>query len=128
MGMFDYVRSSYNLGEHFTDTRCQTKDIEDGIGGTMAQYWISPDGCLYLIDYSHTVDFIELKEGDEGYSDKIPLLNFTWIPNETHGKVTPYILTKYIEIYPEQWEGEWKDWPRCKLHFRYGVLKDYEIL
>ena len=29
MGMFDYVRSSYDLGEHFTNTRCQTKDIED---------------------------------------------------------------------------------------------------
>ena len=126
MGMYDNVRSSYNLGEHFTNTRCQTKDIENGYGGTMAQYWISPNRCLYLIDYSHTADFIELKEGDEGYSDKMPLLNFTWIPNGTHGKVTPYLLTKYIEIYPEQWEGEWEDWPRLKLHFRYGVLKDYE--
>ena len=126
MGLFDYVRSSYNLGEHFTNTRCQTKDIEYGIGGTMAQYWIAPDGCLYLIDYSHTADFIELKEGDEGYSDKMPLLNFTWIPNGTHGKVTPYLLTKYIEIYPEQWDGEWSLCPRLKLHFKYGVLKDYE--
>ena len=126
--MFDNIRSSYNLGEHFTNTQCQTKDIEDGYGGTMSQYWISPDGCLYLIDYSHTADFIELKEGDEGYNDERPLLNFTWISNGTHGKVTPWILTKYIEIYPEKWSGGWEDWPRCKLHFRYGVLKDYEIL
>jgi len=128
MGLFDYVRSSYNLGEHFTNTQCQTKHIEECYSGTMSQYWISPDGCLYLIDYSHTADFIELKEGDEGYNDKMPLLNFTWIPNGTHGKVTPHLLTKYIEIYPEKWGGDWKDWPRCKLHFRYGVLKDYEIL
>jgi hypothetical protein len=125
--MYDNVRSSYNLGEHFTNTQCQTKDIEDGIGGTMSDYWIAPDGCLYLIDYSHTADFVELKEGDEGYSDR-GFLNFKWIPNGTHGKVTPYLLTKYIEIYPEKWSGKWEDCPRCKLHFRYGVLKNYETL
>lgn len=126
MGMFDYVRSSYNLGEHFTNTQCQTKDIEECYSGTMSQYWIAPDGNLYLIDYSHTADFIELKEGDEGYSEKMPLLNFTWIPNGSHGKVTPYLLTKYIEIYPERWDGDWEDWPRLKLHFLNGVLQDYE--
>ena len=74
--MFDYLRSSYNLGEQFTNTRLQTKDIEDGIGGTMSQYWISPDGILYYIDYTHTADFVELKEGDDGYDDKIGFFNF----------------------------------------------------
>ena len=127
--MFDYFHSSYELGEHFTNTRLHTKDIEEyGIGGTMSQYHLNKSGQLYLIDYSHTADFIELKEGDDGYNDERSLLNFRWIPNGTHGKVTPYLLTKYIEIYPEQWEGEWEDWPRLKLHFRYGVLKDYETL
>jgi hypothetical protein len=125
MGMMDYVRSSYNLGEHFTNTRCQTKDIEDGIGGTMTQYWISPDGVLYWIDYSHTADFVELKEGDEGYSDK-GFLNFIWVPNGIRGKVRVHSLTKYIEIYPEQWDGQWEDWPRCRIHFKYGRLVDHE--
>ena len=125
--MFDYFHSSYELGEHFTNTRLHTKDIEEyGIGGTMSQYHLNKSGQLYLIDYSHTADFIELKEGDEGYNDERSLLNFRWIPNGTHGKVTPYLLTKYIEIYPEKWDGDWEDWPRCKLHFRYGVLQDYE--
>ena len=127
MGMMDFVRSSYDLGEQFTETRLQTKDIEDyGIGGTMSQYWISPDGYLYLIDYSHTADFVELKEGDEGYNDVMPLLNFQWIPNGTHGKVRVHPITKYIEIYPEKWDGEYKDWPTLKLHFLYGVLQGYE--
>ena len=126
MGMFDYVCSSYNLGENFTNTQCQTKDIEEGYGGTMSQYWISPNGYLYLIDYSHTADFVELKEGDEGYNDVMTLLNFQWIPNGTHGKVRVHPITKYIEIYPEKWEGEWEDWPTLKLHFRYGVLQSYE--
>jgi len=68
MGMMDFIRSSYPLGEDFSG-QCHTKDIEEGYCGTMSQYWISPDGQLYLIDYSHTADFVELKEGDEGYDE-----------------------------------------------------------
>jgi len=128
MGMFDYVRSSYYLGEHFSGN-CQTKDIEEyGIGGTMSQYWISPDGQLYLIDYSHTADFVELKEGDDGYNDKLALLNFRWIPNGTHGKVRPWNITKYVTIYPQNWQGDWEDWPDCRIHFKNGIVQNYEIL
>ena len=86
----------------------------------------SPDGILYYIDYTHTADFVELKEGDEGYDDKIGFLNFVWIPNGNHGKITPWRITKYIEVYPEQWEGAWAEWPRLKLHFHYGKLMNYE--
>jgi len=128
MGMFDYIQSSYYLGEDFKG-QCQTKNIEEyGIGGTMSQYWIAPNGQLYLIDYSHTADFVELKEGDEGYSDKLALLNFRWIPNGTHGKVRPWNINKYVTIYPEKWEGEWEDWPDCLIHFKDGIVQNYEIL
>jgi len=123
--MFDYFRSSYDLGESFTNVPCHTKDIEEGIGGTMSQYWLSPNGQLYLIDYSETADFVELKEGDEGYAE-LALLNFRWIPNGNHGKVRPWNITKYITIYPENWKGTWKDWPDCRIHFKQGVLQDYE--
>ena len=123
--MFDYFRSSYELGEHFTNTLLHTKDIEEGIGGTMSQYWLSPSGQLHLIDYSHTADFVELKEGDEGYSE-VGLFNLQWIPNGTHGKVRPRYITKYISIYPEHWGGQWEEWPTLKLHFRCGKLIDYE--
>ena len=129
MGMYDYFRSSYYLDESFVDVICHTKDIEDGIGGTMTQYWLSPDGQLYWIDYSETADFVELKEGDEGYQEgKLALLNFKWIPNGTHGRVIPmYGLTKYITVYPESWDGEWwEHWPECRIHFKGGVLQDYE--
>ena len=111
--MFDYVRSSYYFDEDFKG-QCQTKDIEEGYDGTMSQYWISPDGQLYLIDYSNTADFVELK--------------FRWIPNGTHGKVRPWNITKYVVIYPEQWEGQWDDWPVCRIHFKNGIVKNYEIL
>jgi hypothetical protein len=123
--MFDYLRSSYDLGKQFTNTELQTKDIEDGIGGTMSQYWISPDGVLYYINYSYTADFVELKEGDDGYDEERKFLNFVWIPNGNHGKISPWMLTKYIEVYPALWEGKWEDWPRLKLHFKYGKLQDY---
>ena len=126
MGMMDYVRSSYDLGEQFTNTRLQTKDIEDGIGGTMSQYWISPDGVLYYIDYSHTADFVIIEEGDEDYEETHKWRNFKWVPNGNHGKISPCMITKYVEVYPEDWKGKWEDWPRLKLHFRYGKLMDYE--
>ena len=71
MGMFDWVRSSYDLGPQLTDVECQTKDIEDyGIGGTMTQYWISPDGYLYVIDYSGTQNLEMYEPGDPGYDEE----------------------------------------------------------
>lgn len=126
MGMFDEFRSSYDLGEQFTNVRCQTKQIDDYFGGTMSFYWLSPGGQLYLIDNRHIADFVEIQEGEDGYDEKRKFLNFKWIPNGTHGKVTPHNITKYVEVYPEQWNGDWKDWPRLKLHFKEGVLQDYE--
>lgn len=127
MGMFDYLRSSYNLGPEFTNVTCQTKDIEDGIGGAMTQYWLSPDGQLYWIDYSHTADFVELKEGDDGYQEgKLALLNFKWIPNGTHGRVRPMNLTKYITMYPEIWDDKLEDCPECRIHFKQGKLQDFD--
>ena len=126
MGMMDFLRSSYSLGEHFTDTELHTKDIEDSISGTMSHYWLSPGRQLYYIDYWHTTDFVELKEGDDGYNEEQKLFNFQWIPNGNHGKVRPWYLTKYIQVYPAMWDGEWKDWPTLRLHFSYGKLMGYE--
>ena len=125
--MYDTIHSSYDLGEEFTNVELQTKDIEDGIGGTMSHYWLDPHGYLYYINYSHTADFVELKEGDEGYNDKKSFLNFTWKPNGNKGKVSPLLITKYVEVYPSTWDGEWTDWPRCRIHFKYGRLVDYDI-
>ena len=80
--MFDYLRSSFDLGPDFTNVELHTKDIEDGIGGTMSHYWLDPHGYLYHIDYSHTADFVELKKGDEGYDSIHLWCNFKWVPNK----------------------------------------------
>jgi hypothetical protein len=127
MGMMDWVRSSYNLGEQFTDTELQTKDIEDGIiGGTMTHYWIDPIGRLWCPDYSGTTTFEEIKEDDPRYSKDSLFLNFEFIPTGKRGKYRIYLITKYIVVYPSNWKGKWEDWPRLKLHFVNGALQDYE--
>ena len=125
MGMFDYFRSSYDLGDGFTDVQCQTKDMEAGIGGTMSQYWLSPAGHLYLMSYRGTHNFETIEEGDPEYNESMKFLNYRWVPTGLHGRVEPYHITAYIEVYPEQWDGEWEEWPRLKLHFKSGKLVEY---
>jgi hypothetical protein len=126
MGMFDYVRSSYDLGPQFTNVVCQTKDIEDGIGGTMTDYWVDPAGQLWYPNYRETNDFVVIDEDDPRYDPERKFLNFEWIPTGKHGKYQPHHITKYVEIYPANWEGEWEDWPRCRIHFKYGKVIEYE--
>ena len=124
--MFDYFRSSYYLGEQFTGVVCQTKDIEYGIGGTMTDYWLDPAGQLWKPSYIETHDFCEIKEDDERYDEKRGFLNFEWVPTGKHGKYQPHYITKYVEVYPANWEGKWEDWPRLRIHFKNGELQDYE--
>ena len=127
MGLFDTISSSYNLGEQFTNAELQTKDIEDyGIGGTMSHYWIAPDGFLYLIDYDKTADFVQIAEEDPEYNSTHIWLNFKWVPNGNHGKVRPHLITKYINVYPSRWDGNWTAWPTLKLHLKYGKVVEYE--
>lgn len=126
--MFDYFRSSYDLGEQFTNVICQTKDIEDGIGGTMTDYWLDPSGTLWYPNYIGTNTYEIIEEDDPRYNPDRKFLNFEWVPTGAHGKYQPHLITKYIEIYPANWKGEWEDWPRCKLHFKRGQLMDFEVL
>ena len=125
--MFDTIRSSYNLGEQFTDVELQTKDIEDyGIGGTLTHYWISPDGYLWYPDYKDTHTFEVIDEDDPRYNDKLKWTNFEWIPTGQHGKYRVHPITKYVEIYVSNWKGQFNEWPTCKIHFKYGKVIEYE--
>jgi hypothetical protein len=123
--MFDYFRSSYDLGEQFTNVVCQTKDIEDGIGGTMTDYWLDPSGLLWYPSYIGTHTFAVYDEGDPGYDPDNAWMNWEWIPTGVHGKYQPCYITKYIEVYPANWPGKWEDWPRLRIHFRCGMIQDF---
>jgi len=112
MGMFDVVKSSYDLGEGFTNVECQTKDI-DSFGGTMSFYWIDPVGNLWTGDYRGTA---EPEFNEEG---RFPILK--WIPTGKHGKVRRHYLTSYVVIYPSV--DRLVD---MRLHFKKGVLTDFE--
>lgn len=126
MGMFDYFRSSYDLGERFTNVTCQTKDIEDCIGGTMTDYWLDPAGVLWCPDYKGVSTFETISEEDPRYSKNHGFLNFEWVPTGQRGKFVQHPITKYVEIYPAEWELEWENWPRLRLHFKRGIIQDYE--
>ncbi len=67
--MFDYIRSSYDLGPKFTNVEMQTKDIEEyGISGTMTHFWIDPAGYLWCPDYKGTNTFEIIEEDDPRYN------------------------------------------------------------
>ena len=122
MGLYDDIRSSYDLGEQFTNVKMQTKDL----ACAMCHYWIAPDGCLYEITYRETHTFEDIKEDDERYDPKRLFLNYEWIPTGKHGKVEPCDVTDYVEVYPATLEGKCDYWPRCRIHFKRGKVQDYE--
>ena len=126
--MFDWVKSSYNLGEHFTNIECQTKDIEEGYSGTMSHFWIDPAGYLWVGDYRGTSTFEIIEKDDPRYDPERHFLNYEWIPTGQHGKYQVHPITKYVEIYPSNWKGHYDDWPRCRIHFKYGRVVEYEYI
>jgi hypothetical protein len=119
MGMFDTIKSSYDLGPGY-QKELQTKDLDS----LMNQYWIDPLGRLFLIDDSHTADFVELKEGDDGYNPDRLFLNFIWVTNGIHGKVRPVYHYGVVEVYPSVWDCKYSPYPSCKIFFRYGIIEE----
>lgn len=118
MGMFDTVRSTYDLGPGYLHKDLQTKDLEC----MMNEYWIDPNGHLYEIDYSGTADFVELQPGDDGYNDDRKYLNFVWVPNGARGKIRPVYVTKAVVVYPAKWDAYYAKWPSCIVTFVHGII------
>lgn len=122
--MFDYVRSSYPLPDAFMGEN-QTKDLQL-FGGTMTHYWIDPKGVLWEPDYTGTRDYVKIGEEDPRYNSNLQFFNHEWVSTGIHGRLQPHDHTGYVTIYPSRWDAAWEDWPRCRLHFRHGVMQDYE--
>lgn len=92
----------------------------------MTEYWISPDGYLWYPEYRDTHTFEVIEENDPRYDPKLKFLNYEWIPTGKHGKYRVHPITKYVEIYLQNWKGHFDDWPTCRIHFKYGKVVEYE--
>jgi hypothetical protein len=113
MGMFDTIRSSYDLGPGFQKD-LQTKDLSC----TMAEYWISPSGQLYEIDYSGTSDFVDVPEEER----TAPWNTFESVPNGNHGKIRPCYITDTLRVYPSLWDCKYSPYPEIKIIFIDGII------
>jgi hypothetical protein len=116
MGMFDTIRSSYDLGPGFWRRDLQTKGLEC----LMVEYWIDPSGQLFEIDYSGTQDFDLCPEQES----KTPWNPYKAVPNGNHGKVRPVYVTATIEVYPAKWECHYAPFPRKIIQFVNGKLNE----
>lgn len=115
MGMFDTVRSSYDLGPGWLNKDLQTKDLDC----MMAEYWIDPVGRLFELDYTGTSDFVDVPEEKR----TAPWNTFKIVPNGNHGKVKPVYLFKVIELYPAKFDGHYAKWPTCHVLFEGGIIE-----
>jgi hypothetical protein len=116
MGMFDTVRSSYDLGPGFYRKDLQTKDLDC----CMNEYWIDPSGRLFEVDYSGTHDFVDIPEEERVR----PWNVFKTVPNGNRGKVKPVYLFKVIEVYPSIWDCKYAAYPRQFIYFRDGIITE----
>lgn len=90
----------------------------------MADYWISPAGQLYEIDYNGTHTFETINEDDPRYDATKKFRNFEWISNGNHGRVKPVYIFKIVELYPAKWDGHYCKWPSCHVLFRDGIVTE----
>ena len=122
MGMFDYFKSSYDIGA-LTDIECQTKDM-DFYGGTMSFYWLDPAGLLWSSDYSgtHSVKFNEGK-------NLPPWKSLQYIPTGVRGRVYRVYTTNYVRVYSSKTHPDGLvDITECRIHLRDGILQDFTYI
>lgn len=119
MGLFDIVRSSFDLGPDFTECECQTKDIEE-LGGSLTFYWLSPDGHLYTPNYDGTADF------EVANDPHASLFNsFRIVETGKKGLVQAVYISKTIKIYPAKLASKFEPIPEMELKFKEGKLVSY---
>ena len=81
MGLFDRVRCSYPINEHFNNNMLQTK----GLSNSLAEYWISPAGELFEIDDYKAADFVEVDEFIKEADSLVSSLRLPPVPGSKPG-------------------------------------------
>jgi hypothetical protein len=120
MSLVDYFRSSYDIGE-FTDIPCVSNDFNGMVGGTLSQFWLSPNGALYIVDYSHTQD-MHFEQSEDQYTRP----RFVWKPNGNHGQVRFCFFTDYVIIRPEKPYSVAGIPLEARIHFIEGMFQTIE--
>lgn len=82
----------------------------------MMEFWLSPSGELYELDFSGTQSWVLRKE------DIYPYEKLDWEKNGCHGKVRITNLTKEIEVYPAKWDVHYAPFPRKTIIIVEGKL------
>ena len=77
----------------------------------MTYNWIDPNGQLWTVDHTGTYDF-----EDSGC--------FKVVKNINHGKVSPYPLSKQIELYPAHWTVHYAPTPSAMVTFVEGIVEN----
>lgn len=112
MGMFDSLKSSYNLGSwHQPEMRLQTKSLEN----LLNFYWISPNGELFFVDERPC---FEIVPDDSKFG-------LSWEPTGKNGMVTPVKHYGWVTVYPEKWDGGYETWPETMILFKDGKSVGY---
>lgn len=112
MGYFDTIHCSYDLGASFHNRSLQTKSLYK----QMMEFWLSPSGELYELDFSGTQSWVLQKE------DIFPYERLSWEKNGSHGKVRITNLTKEIEVYPAKWDAHYAPFPKKTIIIVEGKL------
>lgn len=87
----------------------QTKDLES----MMDYYWLSPDGCMFLIDTSPCFAATGLNTSPDN-----PFPLFEWEPTGVRGRLHPYRRNFIARFYTSR-SGEWKE---AHAFFKVGKL------
>lgn len=109
MGLFSTVINQCPvLGPDFIG-ELQTKDLEN----VLDYYWLSPDGCLFLIDFSKS---FQLQDDPQA---KVWYERFTMEPTGEKGRLRPYRRSFVARMYPAKASTEWKE---VSAFFKMGKL------
>jgi len=89
----------------------------------MFEYWISPAGELFQVDFSHTHDLHYVEEADRKHRLNI----WEWRPNGNRGTVRHVAWEGPVIVYPAKWEVDPMNWPQAELYFHEGILEAVDI-
>lgn len=106
----DTVHCSYDLGTGFWNRNLHTKELSQ----TCGCYWINPSGELYEISYTGTQSYTN--------NDRVP-----YVPNGTHGKVSPVNISTTIRLQPVHWDAYYSKCPTCHVTLYNGKIINHSI-